>query len=186
MDSSLLRRLFWFLNKFFMVPMFRLGLGSMVGNPLSGYIMVIKTTGRKTGKTRYTPVNYGIFQGDLYCLAGWGQLSDWYRNIQVDPKIEIIHPDGPLAGIVEEISDPVKRIFLMRMVLKNAGFAGFFEGFNPFKVTDAELEQKLGNLSLLRIHPNGLGNGAADPTGWLWILGLVCSVLLIYLAIRFL
>lgn len=43
----LMRRIFWFLNKFFMVPMFRLGFGPFFGNPLSGYIMVLKAIGRK-------------------------------------------------------------------------------------------------------------------------------------------
>ena len=45
-----MRRFFRFLNKFFMVPMFRLGFGPFFGNPLSGYIMVLKIVGRKTGK----------------------------------------------------------------------------------------------------------------------------------------
>ncbi len=54
----LVRRIFWFLNTFFMVPLFRLGLGPFFGNPLSGYIMVLKAIGRKSGKVRYTPVNY--------------------------------------------------------------------------------------------------------------------------------
>jgi deazaflavin-dependent oxidoreductase (nitroreductase family) len=178
MNSSFLRRLFWILNKFFMVPMFRLGLGPIVGNPISGYIMVIKTTGRKTGKKRYTPVNYAIYQGDLYCMAGWGQISDWYRNILANRNIEVIHPDGPLAGTVDEVTDPVKRIAIMRAVLKNAGFAGFFEGFNPFRVTDEELERKLGSLPLLRIHPVGLGSGASDPAGWAWIWTVLLIVLL--------
>lgn len=167
-----------------MVPMFQLGLGAFVGNPVSGYIMVIKTIGRKTGKERYTPVNYAIYHGDLYCMAGWGQISDWYRNILADWNIEVIHPDGPLAGTVEEVTDPVKRITIMRKILKNAGFAGFFEGFNPFKVTDEELERKLGNLPLLRIHPIGLGSGASDPAGWAWIWMVLISVLVIYLIIR--
>ena len=54
---NILRRVFWFLNKFFMVPLFRLGLGVFIVNPLTGYIMTLKTKGRKTSKTRYTPVN---------------------------------------------------------------------------------------------------------------------------------
>lgn len=184
MNSSILRRIFWFLNKFFMVPMFRLGFGSMVGNPFSGYIMVIRTTGRKTGKTRYTPVNYAIYQGDLYCMAGWGQISDWYRNILADRNIEVIHPNGPLAGTVEEVTDLNKKTTIVRMILKNAGFAGFFEGFNPSKVTDEELEKRLGNLPLLRIHPHGMGSGASDPAGWAWVWVLFFSIILVYFFIR--
>jgi len=49
--------------------------------PLTGYIMVLKTTGRKTGRQRFTPVNYAILDGKVFCLAGFGKLAHWYRNL---------------------------------------------------------------------------------------------------------
>jgi hypothetical protein len=58
-----MRRVFWIINNIFMVPMFRLGLDPFIGNVVTGYIMVLKTVGRKTGKTRFTPVNYAIQVG---------------------------------------------------------------------------------------------------------------------------
>ena len=61
-----LRRIFKSFNRF-MVLLWRLGLGSWMKWPeLSGAIMVIKHTGRKTGLTRYTPVNYAVVDGDIY------------------------------------------------------------------------------------------------------------------------
>ncbi len=48
--SNLCHRSFSLFNKLFMVPMFRLGFGPFVGNGISGYIAVLKTVGRKTGK----------------------------------------------------------------------------------------------------------------------------------------
>lgn len=71
--SDVLRRFFWFLNKFFMVPMFRLGWGGLRANPFSGYIMVLKVIGRKSGKQRPTPVNYAIHQGSIWCISGGGK-----------------------------------------------------------------------------------------------------------------
>jgi deazaflavin-dependent oxidoreductase (nitroreductase family) len=184
MSTSIIRRVFWFLNKFFMVPMFRLGLGPFVGNPISGYIMVIKNTGRISGKTRYAPVNYCIYQGDLYCLAGFGKISDWYKNILANPNIEVIHPVGPLAGLAEVVEETDNRTALLRMILKNAGFAGFFEGFNPFTISDEELERKLGDRPLIRIHPTGLGNGASDPAGWMWVTVMVIFILVVVALVR--
>ena len=184
MSTSILRRVFWFLNKFFMVPMFRLGFGAFVGNPLTGYIMVIKNTGRKSGKTRYAPVNYCIHHGDLYCLAGFGRISDWYKNILANPHIEVIHPDGPIAGVAEVVKDADNRMALLRMILKNAGFAGFFEDFNPFTISDEELERKLGDRPLIRIHPIGLGNGASDPAGWAWVTMVVICVLVVVALVK--
>ena len=165
----LMRRIFWFINKFFMVPLFRLGFGPFFVNPLTGYIMVLKVIGRKTGKVRYAPVNYTIHKGDIYCISGGRQTSDWYRNLLATPEVEIILPSGPVYARVDEIPDPDARRVLIRQILKNAGFAGFFEGYNPFTITDDELMHKSGDMPLLRFHPLGIANGASDPGGWAWV-----------------
>ena len=71
-----LRRIFKIFNRF-MLLLWRLGLGSWGnGTEFGGSIMVIKHTGRKTGLTRYTPVNYAVVDGDIYCTAGFGSGSD--------------------------------------------------------------------------------------------------------------
>jgi len=87
---SALRRFFWFLNKFFMVPMFRLGFGPIMGNPFTGYIMVLKTIGRKSGKLYYVPVNYTIHEGNIYCISGFRKEADWYRNLRAVPEIDAL------------------------------------------------------------------------------------------------
>jgi deazaflavin-dependent oxidoreductase (nitroreductase family) len=179
-----MRRIFHFLNKFFMVPMFRLGFGPIFGNPFSGYIMVIKAIGRKTGKVRFAPVNYAIHRGNVYCISGGRKSSDWYRNLLANPQVELILPAGPVYARVEEVTDPEERHIVTRQVLRNAGFAGFFEGYNPWMITDEELAQKTADLPLLRFHPIGLANGASDPGGWAWALTLIVSVALILLLIR--
>src|SRR5512143_2116861 len=136
MLPSFLRYVFWFLNKFFMVPIFRLGIGPFFGNPIWGYMMVLKTTGRKSGKTRYSPVNYAILNGDIYCMAGWGQIADWYRNLLSSSHIELILPGGALAGVAEEVTISTERITALRKVLKAGGFAGFMLGINPHTACD--------------------------------------------------
>lgn len=66
MTSRFLRRLFWLLNRAFMVPAFRLGLGEFMGNPVTGYIMVVKTRGIPVIRIRATGVGTGA--GDP---GGW-------------------------------------------------------------------------------------------------------------------
>jgi len=165
----LMRRIFWFLNKYFMVPIFRLGLGPLFTNPFSGYIMVIKLIGRKSGKVYFTPVNYAIWQGSVYCISGGRQTSDWYKNLLAHPEVELILPGGAIFARAEEIDEPETRRMVIRQILKNAGFAGFFEGYNPFTISDEELLQKSADLPLLRFQPLGLGNGASDMGGWAWV-----------------
>jgi len=170
MDANFLRRIFWYLNKYLMVPAFRLGLGPIMGNPFTGYIMVMKTTGWKTGKQRYTPVNYAILNGKVYYLAGFGKLAHWYRNLQAEPRLELILPGGAMMGTAEEVVGRQERLTVTRQVLKNGGFAGYFFGFSPHSVTDEVLDEATKEIPVIRINPTGVGSGPADPGGWSWVL----------------
>jgi deazaflavin-dependent oxidoreductase (nitroreductase family) len=167
-----------------MVPLFRLGLGLFVGNPLTGYIMVVKTIGRKTGKERYTPVNYAIIDGNIYCMAGFGKDTHWFRNLQSQPKVEVIIPSGPLAGVAEDATNSEEDIHILRQILKNSGFAGFFAGFNPYTISDIELREKIRGFPLVRIRPTGIGSGAGDAGGWLWILSLAATMFALWFILR--
>ena len=77
-----LRRLFHAMN-YFMVFMWKIGLGRMLNAwpAVTGRIMVIQHRGRKSGKEYLTPVNYADDHGEIYCTAGFGPKTDWYRNI---------------------------------------------------------------------------------------------------------
>ena len=167
-----------------MVPLFRLGLGTFVGNPITGYIMLLKTIGRKSGKQRYAPVNYAILDGNIYCMAGFGKGTHWYRNLQAHPKIEIIMPSGSLAGVSENAPSSEERLLIIRQLLKNSGFVGFFTGINPFTISDNQLREKTKEYHLVRITPTGIGNGAGDAGGWLWILCLFVSLGVLWLVLR--
>jgi deazaflavin-dependent oxidoreductase (nitroreductase family) len=171
-----LRRFFWYLNSLFMVPVFRLGLGAFVGSPAGGYIMVLKTVGAKTGKTRYTPLNYAILDGQVYCIAGWGQLAHWYRNLLAHPDVELLLPGGAIAGVAEQVTNPDEALRARRQVLQNAGFVAFVAGLNPFTATDAALREKTRDTIVVRIRPTGIGLGAGDPGGWLWVVSWAAHV----------
>jgi len=177
--TTLMRRIFWFLNKFFMVPMFRLGFGPFFGNPLTGYILIIKAIGRKTGKVRFAPVNYTIYKGNVYCISGGRKNSDWYRNLLANPEVDLILPGGCIYARTEEIFSPEEKRVIIRQILKNAGFAGFFEGYNPWRISDEKLMQKSADMPVLRFHPLGLGNGPSDAGGWAWIWSFVATVLIV-------
>jgi len=170
---------FKFLNRYFMVPIFRLGLGPLMTNPLSGYIMVMKTIGRRSGKVRYVPVNYAIWRGEVFCLSGGRNSADWYKNLLAHAEIEIIMPGGAIFGKVDCPYQSEDRLLIVRQILKNAGFAGFFEGYNPWKIRDEELEIKAADIPVIRITPVGLGAGASDPLGWAWISFTVTAILFI-------
>jgi len=170
MDNDTERQVFRYVNRYFMIPVFRLGLGALIANPFSGYIMVMKTIGHKSGKARHAPMNYAIQEGNIYCTAGFGQATHWYRNLRAHPRVELLMPGGNLFGTAEEVTDPGERLRALRQILKNGGFAGFLMGFNPYTAPDQQVIEKCEGLPVIRIRPAGVRSGPADPGGWLWLI----------------
>jgi len=118
-----LRRFFRWLNRR-MLLMWRLGFGSYLADPTVGYIMVLTTTGRKTGERRRAPLNFAIEGETVHCLAGFGQTTHWLLNLQSDPRCEVWLPDGRrMTGRGETVSDEMRRIAQVRQILIRSGFA---------------------------------------------------------------
>jgi hypothetical protein len=76
-----LRRAFLIVNSLFS-PALERGLGALVSNPLTGYLLVLRTRGRRTGLMRAAPLGYVVLDGAIYCCAGFGETTAWYRNVQ--------------------------------------------------------------------------------------------------------
>ena len=137
-----LRKGFRVMNRF-MVFLWKLGMGRMINfwPAVIGRIMVIKHRGRKSGKEYLTPVNFAPVNGDIYCTAGFGSGSDWYRNMQTNPNVELWLPDGKYKAGAEDISDSPERLFLLRQVIIASGFAGPMFGLNPRKLNDEQFDK---------------------------------------------
>jgi deazaflavin-dependent oxidoreductase (nitroreductase family) len=174
-----LRRIFKSFNRF-MLLLWRLGLGSWGnGTEFGGSIMVIKHTGRKTGLTRYTPVNYAVVDGDIYCTAGFGSVCDWYSNLMAIPQVEIWLPDGRWAGMADDVSDSKDRGALLRQVIIASGFAGPLFGADPKKLTDADFEKLMDNYRLIRIQREDAVTGSGGPGDLAWVWPLSTFILLL-------
>lgn len=136
-----LRRVFRVMNRF-MVFMWKLGLGKMINFWPAGFgrIMVIKNHGRKSGREYLTPVNYALVGDEVYCTAGFGAGSDWYRNILAKPQVELWLPDGKHLACAEDASNCPNRVALLRQVIIASGFAGPLFGVNEKKLSDEQLD----------------------------------------------
>jgi deazaflavin-dependent oxidoreductase (nitroreductase family) len=174
-----LRQGFKYFNRF-MLLMWRLGLGPLLnmGPSLAGRYMVITHIGRKSGKKRRTPVNYALVDDDVYCVAGFGSASDWYRNIIANPQVEVWLPDGWWAGIAEEVIHPEARLPLLREVLIGSGFAAYAAGVDPRQMTDEALDAATKEYRLVRIRRVAARTGKDGPGDLAWAWPLLVMVLL--------
>jgi len=135
----------------FMVFLWKIGLGKALNTWPAGFgrIMVIKHHGRKSGREYLTPINYAIVDGEIYCTAGFGSISDWYRNILGYPRVELWLPEGRRVACAEDISNSPDRLFLLRQVIIASGFAGPLFGVDPKKLDDEQFNKVSRNYRLV-------------------------------------
>jgi deazaflavin-dependent oxidoreductase (nitroreductase family) len=184
-QAETMRQFFKNFNRF-MLLMWRLGLGRWINySPeYGGRIMVITHTGRKSGLKRHTPVNYSPIDGDIYCTAGFGHLSDWYRNLLAHPEVEVWLPDGWWAGVAEDVSESDQRIPLLKQIIIDSGFAGRMAGLDAYNMTDEAFDAATKVYRLIRIQRTEARTGAGGPGEWAWIWPLATMILLPLVLLR--
>jgi deazaflavin-dependent oxidoreductase (nitroreductase family) len=145
--------------------------------------MVITHTGRKTGLRRRTPVNYAEVESEIYCTAGFGAGSDWYRNIQCNPRVEIWLPNSWWSGAAKDISQDERRSHLLRQVIIASGIVGPIFGVDPSNLTDQEFDQVTSDYRLIHIQliKKLSGRGGPGDLAWVWIPILAILLILVIL-----
>jgi deazaflavin-dependent oxidoreductase (nitroreductase family) len=82
---------------------YAIGLGPVVGR----IVLLLTTTGRKSGQPRVTPLQYEEIDGVYYVGAARGMKADWVRNIQVDPHVRVQVKRLRFDGRAEIIGNPI-------------------------------------------------------------------------------
>ena len=93
------------------VLQYRLGMGWMIGK----YVLILTTTGRKSGKPRPTPLEYIYDQkNDRYRVAaGWGGRTDWYRNLLKNPNVRVQVGRRKFDAVAEKVCDEEVAEYMM-------------------------------------------------------------------------
>lgn len=92
------------------------------GLPYMGdFILLLTTKGRKTGKPRYTPLEYHAEDGSGYLIimAGWGGKTDWMKNILADPRVQVQAGRNHFDAIAEKLTDEEVSAWLFKATQVN-------------------------------------------------------------------
>ena len=122
---------------------------------LSGLVLLLTTTGRKSGLPRQTRLQYEKEGSAIYVAAARGQQADWFRNILANPHVEVQIEGQSLRGMSEPITDPVRiadflelrlerHPLMVRLMLLSHGL---------IRADRVHLEQLAAGLALVRIQP---------------------------------
>jgi deazaflavin-dependent oxidoreductase (nitroreductase family) len=183
--DPLAHRAFKALNRYFMIPIHRAGLGAWLGSPIGGCMLLLRVRGRKSGVVRETPLNYLVADGSVWIVAGFGPATEWYRNLLADPAVEVLLPTRRLAGTAVEVRSPAVRARIIPALIRATGLPSFLAGVNPWTATEAQITDALDFVPLIRIDPadGWLDPGPDDPGGraWIWRQALVLGVSLLVL-----
>ena len=173
------------MNKYVSVPALKAGMGRYMSNPLTGYLMILRTRGRKSGEMRDAPLGYMVAGDAVYCLAGFGRRTHWFQNIGADPKVEVILPSRSFSGVAEEVTDEAERLRYLPVLIRIMGaVVGAMGMGNPWKMTPEEISRKCEGLPLVRVRATGIAAGPDDPGGWFWAVPAGLSALWLLWVLR--
>jgi deazaflavin-dependent oxidoreductase (nitroreductase family) len=87
-------------------------------------MLLLTTTGRRSGLPRRTALTFQRLDGRYLVLAGMGTRSDWYRNLLARPRVEARIGARRFAATAEPVLDPGRRTLA-------PGIAAHWDRFGP-------------------------------------------------------
>ena len=128
-----------------------------LGRPIGRMILLLTTTGRKSGLPRVTPLQYEQIDGAWYVASARGTKADWFQNILANPHVQIRVKACRFHAVAEPITDP-RRIadFLELRVQRHPKMIGAIlrsEGL-PAQPSRTDLEAYAGKLAMVIIRPS--------------------------------
>lgn len=113
------------LRRLFKVPVFFYQIGLPMFND---FVLLLTTTGRKSGKRRRTPLEYRREPGSghMVIVAGWGGKTDWRRNLQADPRVQVQVGRKKFAALAEALTDEEIADWLAESLRLNPQSAAMF------------------------------------------------------------
>ena len=88
----------------FRAPLYlwRMGLGWL----LPRQMLVLATTGRKSGLPRYVMVEHFVADGKIYIVSGWGERAQWVKNLEADSVVTVETMNtGVVRGTARRVTD---------------------------------------------------------------------------------
>lgn len=112
------------------VGLYKLTRGVIGGRFGSTTMLLLTTTGRKTGRPRTTPLRY-LREGDAYMIvaSNWGQeqFPAWFKNLESNPSITI-QVMGQQIPVQAEIVSPEQHDHLyQKFIDADSSFARYRE-----------------------------------------------------------
>jgi deazaflavin-dependent oxidoreductase (nitroreductase family) len=132
--------------------LYAIGLGPLAGR----LVLLLTTTGRKSGLPRTTALQYEEVDGAIYLGSSKGTRADWFKNLVANPCVSIRVKSRQFSGQAQAVIDPALIADFLELRLRHhprmVGAMLKAEGL-PATPSRAELETYASKLALAIIRP---------------------------------
>ncbi len=133
--------------------LYRSGLAPALG-PV---VLLLTTTGRKSGLPRVTPLQYEEVDGAIYVASALGAKADWFRNLVANRCVKVRIGAREVEALAEPITDACRIADFLELrlarhprmvgaILRSVGL--------PARPSRAELEAYAAELAMAILHPS--------------------------------
>lgn len=140
----------------------------MLGTPVTGQMLLLRTIGHISGQVREAPLGYTLIDGRVVVMAGYGRGTHWFRNALAHPDVEIALPGAVLAGRAAEITDITRRRQAFRVLYDALGVVGRTVLPAAASAPDERVDELAEALPIIEITPTAVLPGPYDPGGGFW------------------
>ena len=112
------------------IALFRATDGAVGGRMLKMPVLLLTTTGRKSGQKRTTPLTYFTEGEDIILVASKGghpKNPAWYLNLTANPEVEVEEKGRKRMMKARTATDDEKARFWPRITSVSKGYAGYQE-----------------------------------------------------------
>ena len=122
-------------------------------------VLLLTTTGRRSGLPRVTPLQYEEVDGAYYVGSARGASADWLRNIQADPRVQVEVGKHRFAAQAEVVCSPERVADFLALRIKRhpwmMGGLMRLEGL-PLFYSRSDLERFASRKTLVILQPVGI------------------------------
>ena len=111
-----------------MVALYRLSNGKVMGRMAGLNLLLLTTTGRKTGKQHTTELGYFEQDGDYVIIAsnaGSDRHPQWFRNLKKNPNVTIQIKDKQIHAIAKETEPSLRQQLWDKLIQLSPRYASY-------------------------------------------------------------
>jgi deazaflavin-dependent oxidoreductase (nitroreductase family) len=121
-------------------------------------VLLLTTTGRKSGLPRVTPLQFEEVDGNYYIASARGQDADWFKNVQANPNVHVQIREREFNAVAEPVTDPIRiadfiELRLRRHPIMIRLIMHLFDKL-PLRFSRTELEKFCQSKAMVIVHKN--------------------------------